>query len=189
MRAISVALCALGGFLMLASCTFVVDTNELQAGDAGLQCGPEEKICPDRLAPEYGVCVSKTSVSYGCGSEKCVPCAFANASPRCDGASCAMGPCQGRYEDCNEKTVDGCEADLDRDERNCGTCDHECSADNGVTACSEGQCQIVYCRPPFADCDSRYITGCETDTRSSSEHCGNCGAPCAGACVDGVCNP
>lgn len=172
------------------SCSLVVDTEELQAGAAGLDCGEGAKVCPDRLAKDRWVCVGTTNASYGCGSGSCDPCQIANATPRCDTEkNCAVATCQGGYKDCNEKASDGCEADLDRDERNCGSCDNQCEAENGLTACSKGQCLIVYCSQPFDDCDGRYSTGCETDTRTSSQHCGGCNEPCVGACKDGVCTP
>jgi hypothetical protein len=172
------------------SCTLAVDTEELQAGAAGLDCGLDAKVCPDRLARERGTCVLITNTAYGCGAKSCSPCAMPNATARCDNDHvCRVGTCEGRYKNCNGKDDDGCEADLDRDERNCGACDNQCSTENGVTACSQGQCLIVYCSEPLADCDGRYSNGCETDTRTSSQHCGKCNNPCAGSCEAGVCNP
>lgn len=45
------------------------------------------------------------------------------------------------------------------------------------------------CAPPLADCDEPPDGRCETDLSSSNEHCGDCGAPCAGSCDDGECVP
>jgi hypothetical protein len=170
------------------ACSLAVDTEELRAGAAGLDCGPDTKVCPDRLATDFGTCVGTNLAIYGCGAKECAPCVFPNAEAFCDNTNtCARGTCLGRYEDCNGEMKDGCEADLDRDERNCGGCDNPCGAKNGVTVCSQGQCQIFYCSKPFGDCDHRYSNGCETDLRTSSQHCGACGKPCAGSCEDGVC--
>ena len=180
----------LPALFLAASCSLVVDTEELQAGAAGLDCGEDAKVCPDRLALTRSVCVSKSNPSYGCASSKCGSCQLANATPRCDNdGNCAVASCLERYKDCNETADDGCEADLDRDERNCGSCDNECKAENGLTACSKGQCQIIYCSEPFANCDGRHSTGCETDLRTSLQHCGECDKPCSGTCEAGVCEP
>lgn len=181
----------LGGVgLPSAACSLVVDTEELQRGDEGLSCTVEEKVCPDRELPGRGACVSKTNPSYGCGAEACSACALANAAARCaNNVQCAIATCQGDHFDCNDMVDDGCEIDLGRDEKNCGSCDNECRAANGATSCSNGQCLIVYCSEPFDNCDGKYSTGCETDLRTSKLHCGACKAPCDGTCSDGVCNP
>ncbi|HVJ16082.1 MAG TPA: hypothetical protein VM686_11655 [Polyangiaceae bacterium] len=178
--------------VLTASCSLAVDTDELQAGAAALDCADDEKVCPDRLSPKNRVvCVSKSNPSYGCGEASCAPCSLSNATTHCnsDDKKCAVTSCQGGYKDCNDDEGDGCEADVDRDETNCGSCKNRCGAENGVAVCSKGECQIVYCSAPFANCDERYSTGCETDVRTSSQHCGGCNQPCAGTCVDRVCHP
>jgi len=41
--------------------------------------------------------------------------------------------------------------------------------------------------PPWQNCNVSNLDGCETDTSTSTQHCGGCNKPCAGACVNGVC--
>src|SRR5262245_38451055 len=57
------------------------------------------------------------------------------------------------------------------------------SLPDGSTAASGGPA----CVAPFADCD--HLPGCETDTSTSTTHCGGCGIACdAGEkCVDKTC--
>lgn len=177
---------ALGG--VVTGCTLVVDTADLQRGDAALGCSTDQKICPDPELPGRSTCVSKTNPSYGCSADSCAACALANAASRCaNNGECAIATCQGAHFNCNERLNDGCEVDLGRDEDNCGSCNNVCRASNGATSCSSGECVIVYCSEPFANCDRKYSNGCETDLRVSQQHCGACKAPCAGSCVDGVC--
>jgi hypothetical protein len=184
------ALSVLALWSLAAACTLTVDTEELQRGDQGLSCDETQKVCPDRTSAGRGICVSKTNASYGCRDDSCSSCTLPNASARCSKErECAIAGCTGPHYDCNDSADDGCEVDWRRDERNCGSCGNECRADNGATACSDGQCLIVYCSDPFRNCDGKYATGCETDVSTSEQHCGECGSKCAGTCEDGVCNP
>jgi hypothetical protein len=75
----------------------------------------------------------------------------------------------------------------------CGSCGNACAGvANAVPVCAAGRCATV-CEPGFADCDGEEANGCEVDTRSSAEHCGRCGRPCAApsgmtaACAMGRC--
>jgi cysteine-rich repeat protein len=48
------------------------------------------------------------------------------------------------------------------------------------------------CEAPLADCDSDEANGCETNTATDTDHCGQCGNACAiehgsGQCVDSAC--
>ena len=182
---------ALGALLLLlgsAACTLVVGTDELQAGDHGLGCNSSQKVCPDPSAPGRGMCVSTTNPNFGCSDSGCGACALPNAVPRCktDG-TCAISTCTGTHYDCNGMAGDGCEIDLSRDERNCGSCGNECTAEQGATSCSSGTCVIVFCTAPYADCDQKYGNGCETDTNNDAANCGGCNQPCSGRCVSGHC--
>jgi hypothetical protein len=171
------------------ACSFVVSTDELQAGDKGLGCTSAQKVCPDPEAPGRDLCASTTNPAFGCAANSCDACALPNAVPHCDqrDGTCAIAACSGNYADCNNTTDDGCEVDLSRDEQNCGSCSNACVAKNGATSCSSGSCVIVFCNPPYADCDKKYGNGCETNTDESAMNCGACGVPCAGTCVSGVC--
>lgn len=171
-----------------AACSLVVGTDALQAGDPGLGCSSNEKVCPDPSSPGRGMCVSTTNPSYGCATNSCGACALPDAVPRClrDG-SCAIAACSGSHQDCNGMPNDGCEIDLSRDEQNCGACQNVCQAEHGATSCSSGACVIVFCTAPYADCDHKYGNGCETNTNDSLANCGGCDKPCTGSCVSGVC--
>ncbi|HYQ31315.1 MAG TPA: hypothetical protein VER04_28975 [Polyangiaceae bacterium] len=45
------------------------------------------------------------------------------------------------------------------------------------------------CVFPLADCDESVFTGCEANLLTDIRNCGDCRAPCSGACVDGKCKP
>ncbi len=65
-------------------------------------------------------------------------CAFDNATPSCEMGGCAIGECDEGFDDCNERTSDGCEAELASGRENCGECGVMC--ETGLS-CVEGICQ------------------------------------------------
>ena len=106
--------------------------------------------------------------------------------------ACAVGTA-----DCDGLTSNACEADLGSDET-CGGCGVMCAGrlTNGAEGCAGGSCALT-CDAGFASCDDSVATGCETDVRSSLDHCGGCDQRCAhtnassacsgGACTMGAC--
>jgi hypothetical protein len=63
---------------------------------------------------------------------------------------------------------------------------------HGSAICVQGSCSMGPCDTGYADCDHQPSNGCETDTRTSSAHCGACGVTCTFAhtqstCADSVC--
>jgi hypothetical protein len=125
----------------------------------------------------------------GCG----IRCAFPNAAATCASGRCGLGLCARGYANCNAMAVDGCEANVFSDPRNCGACGNVCLAQPGFTpVCALGMCRAVMCPVGFSDCDGNAANGCETNLQTSATNCGACGASCAranatNACSAGVC--
>jgi hypothetical protein len=104
--------------------------------------------------------------------------------------------CTGSPEICNN-VDDDCDTridedfDLTTDIANCGGCGVVCVQTNTTSSCIGGQCVITMCTPPYQDCDGMGRTGCETDTMTSTTHCGTCNNPCRGGtpnCCSGTCD-
>jgi hypothetical protein len=152
----------------------------------GVDCAPEEKSC---LHAGESRCVSRDAPEYGCGRESCAPCNLQKASSFCAEGACAIAGCEVGFEDCDADHTNGCEINLFSDESNCGSCDFECpDPPNAFAACSErGTCGIARCGTGFQDCDGAKTSGCEVDSLTDPDHCGECGNACAGDCVDGEC--
>ena len=87
-----------------------------------------------------------------------------------------------------------------QDPNNCGACGHICGSANAIQQCTSGACSL-FCIPGFADCDQVNSNGCETNTSTDKNHCGNCSNVCPsntscinstcvanGTCVDGIKN-
>ncbi|MFO0624782.1 MAG: hypothetical protein U0325_04135 [Polyangiales bacterium] len=70
---------------------------------------------------------------------------------------------------------------------------NRCTAAGATAACTNGQCAVGRCGDDQADCDGDPTNGCETNTRTSTAHCGMCGNRCATpangspACTNGTC--
>lgn len=92
-------------------------------------------------------------------------------------------PCAAREHRCGGRCVDTATS-----AEHCGGCGRACRFEHGaVGRCAAGNCIRGGCRDGLADCNLDPADGCETDLRTSVNHCGTCGRACAGACQRGRC--
>ncbi|MSP60529.1 MAG: hypothetical protein EXR72_09350 [Myxococcales bacterium] len=125
----------------------------------------------------------------GCGKF----CDFDNAMAACSVNGCVLQACYQGFSDCNKNPVDGCEAAVTKDPKNCGMCAKVCGAPpSAMPGCFAGACNVGGCVPLFGDCDGNINNGCETPLAADNKNCGACGKPCApangtGACLNGMC--
>lgn len=105
-----------------------------------------------------------------------------------------LGGCAVGTQSCDEDLSNGCETDIYNNTSHCGACGEVCDLLNAQPRCSQGACQIERCDEDYLkSCDGRDDTGCEVDTRTRLDHCGDCGQLCARnnatmACQGGQCN-
>ena len=66
-------------------------------------------------------------------------CSFPNGTGQCRRGECVLSECDEDHDDCNETADDGCEADLDDDVDNCGTCGNHCRGRDRF--CCSGDCR------------------------------------------------
>lgn len=167
------------------------------------------KVCTD------GICVAPTcddGVINGaekgrdCGGGVCDGCG--TGSPCSDAIDCQSGVCSGEpgAEKCEVSCVDGmaecdgdtssvdeeCETSILTDVMHCGDCETTCELAHAEQSCVSGRCQIGSCKTPYDNCDNDVETGCETNRRTSLEHCGACGNECSAqngtpSCENGEC--
>lgn len=174
----------------LVGCSLALDTDELTAGDAGLDCSADEKVCPLSLEDLEGPrhCVDTTNPQTGCGAATCRPCEVPGAKPRCTReATCGISICLPGYADCDEREDNGCEVHVASEENNCGACNSECSIPGALANCIESECRFVVCLPGFFDCDENPNNGCEVDLANDPAHCGACDRSCPSGCTKGEC--
>jgi hypothetical protein len=82
--------------------------------------------------------------------------------------------------DCNATASDGCETTLTSMD-SCGACGRSCSGapnSTGGSCSAAGNCDLS-CVDHFGDCNGDVRDGCETDLRTSVDHCGACATKCA----------
>jgi hypothetical protein len=144
------------------------------AHQAGLcyDCGPKatggKTLCGQ-------TCVSLQTDTNHCGGCNTVCTAPQNATSTCSGGTCGV-VCDPGFADCDGDPSNGCEANLQGDASNCGTCGHACSGDK--PACASGTCG---CAPPP---DASYLDSCSNCSQSGDViTCECCLTLGAGSCL------
>ena len=142
--------------------------------------------------------------SDGCESEvaydvdNCGACGNACNLPNVSDSYCYQGVCQinscdNGWSDCDGVPGNGCEADVDTDVANCGSCGNACQYDNATPECVGGNCQMGACTGGHADCNTDDSDGCEADIWGDPNNCGDCTTTCGpydhalAICADGTC--
>jgi Stigma-specific protein, Stig1 len=164
-------------------CEANLNTDPRNCGTCGTVCssgatcvsGRCQQACPTGQTKCGAVCVNLQSDPQNCGTCGSVCPVVANGTPICARGSCGFA-CSSGWANCDGNKANGCEANLNTDPRNCGTCGTVCSS--GAT-CSNGKCVTAS------------ATGTRINLQVERQNCGPCGAQCAVgyACiyVNGVC--
>ena len=177
-------------------------------GGCGLNCSNNNVPVPAcAVGVCSGACASGTSNcdgnkgANGCETftstdpSNCGGCGLACSSNHMASVTCSNNACDGAcasgYDDCNgNKQLDGCESDPIVDPDNCGACGVACSNNHMATrTCTASTCSGT-CGAGYADCDGNKLSnGCETNTNTDPNSCGNCGNVCGAGlqCVNGAC--
>ena len=177
------------------------DGCEVNLGTDKGNCGACNKVCPEVNGAPFcavGACQITCSTGFddcddnrdngcekavstdvnNCGEcgKKCTP--QSGGTAYCKDDACGETICPTGLGDCNGEPSDGCEVDLRTDTNNCSSCGNLCLAANGTATCNSRVCGIADCDPGFENCTGGYADGCETNTNTSTSHCGGCGDAC-----------
>ncbi len=132
--------------------------------------------CDPMFHKEGALCLLNDSVD--CCGVFCLACPRRdNAVRTCNDFQCGYD-CEDNTDNCNHYDPDGCEAPLLTDEFNCGACGTRCQSSTGSTICWEGECHMQFCNGDLEDCNGDFSDGCEVDTDSDRNHCGDCEHAC-----------
>src|SRR5690606_31038736 len=104
-------------------------------------------------------------------------CELDNASASCTNQKCTVLSCDAGYSNCNCGHADGCEAQLNADYLNGGTCGNTCNLPNAGSTCIGGSCVVSSRTPGFGDCSA--AAGCEPNLPSSNRHGGGFNVACS----------
>ncbi|MBL8684829.1 MAG: hypothetical protein JNK05_36975 [Myxococcales bacterium] len=143
-------------------------------------------------------CETNTNTSLAhCGA--CgMPCMISGMVAACSGGRCEPRGCPVGRGECDSNPMTVCETDTTSSVAHCSRCGNACAIPNSRNACVMSACVSMGCNPGFGNCDGNSANGCETDTTTSTAHCGGCGVPCVranatpscamGTCTIGACN-
>ena len=163
-------------------------------------CIPNSTVCAVGYGNCNGVATDGCEVDLNTSVNHCGTCGVACTNPNgtttCSAGVCTP-TCSAGYADCDGNNTNGCEANLNTSNSNCGACGVIC--DNGRT-CKQGGCAQTtpVCVSTFADCDGLATNGCEMNIALSVDNCGACGNKCSlpnatpacnnSACTISMCN-
>jgi hypothetical protein len=106
-------------------------------------------------------------------------CSADNGVGFCNVGSCALDTCNTGFADCDGEYYNGCEIDTTTPE-NCGSCGNTCDLSNvDGHSCSGTTCLVDTCDAGFAHCDSDDANGCEINTDTDPDNCGECWNECS----------
>lgn len=112
-------------------------------GSLDCQCKAGETYCPSNGRFKPARCSDLDSAPTDCGACNYACPVPANAAATCEHGRCGMA-CKPNMADCNARTDDGCEVDLNKDPSNCGGCGITCDVANGQP-CVDGHCVTTPC--------------------------------------------
>jgi hypothetical protein len=155
-------------------------------------CGPGFGNCDGN--PANGCEVNtNTSLAHcgGCGST----CNLANASESCIGGTCVLGTCDGGFANCDNNPTNGCEVNTNTSLSHCGGCGIVCNLAHASESCVSGACTLGTCDSGWRNCNGVTSDGCEINSQTDVNNCGNCGVSCAAqfphsntSCSSGACS-
>ena len=188
-------------------CETNIGMDPKNCGGCGMACGPFPNAIPGCAVASCtimtcmkGFADCDGAVKNGCEVDtfndvkNCNGCGnvcpnVINGVPGCTLGKCGIEKCNTTFRDCDMNPMNGCEANILMDPKNCGGCGTQCSFPNAGGACANGNCSLGTCNPGFANCDLMPANGCEVNTNLDINNCGMCGNKCAQGlmCIGGTC--
>ena len=108
----------------------------------------------------------------------CSPIDIPPTNPSLPSSLCLLTKCKEGFADCDGDHENGCEINLQTDDRNCGECDQLCDFPNSSSQCDQAICVINQCADGYGDCNGSIDDGCEVNLMEDKDHCGGCDQNC-----------
>jgi hypothetical protein len=190
------------------TCETNTATSITDCGGCGLTCGESHAsaicnagtcvlTCEDGWGNCDGAAPNGCEANLNVDKKNCGECAAVcgtdHATSTCANGACELTCAQG-YDNCDLDPSNGCEANFADDVNNCGQCGNKCSYANAQAKCANSTCSVDTCSAPWANCDGNDANGCESNTTSSTAHCGGCNNTCTNVhgqtkCTASTCVP
>jgi len=136
--------------------------------------------CETNTASSQTHCGGCTGSSVNCDT------AFSHATGQCVNSTCVLKTCATGYDNCDGVASNGCEANLNTDAANCGTCKKACSgAGSAGPNCSAGKCSPM-CSGSMLLCSGDPANGCLINSATDENNCGGCGPSAQFVCDNGA---
>jgi len=181
-------------------------SSATSCGACGTTCAAPDPYCADPDGMGFGCASTCDSPFSDCGlscvdvtvtPEHCGGCDRPCAAPPRSTAVCVADicdfACDTGFRDCDGMEENGCESQL-RDSGNCSACGVTCAPPETISSCASGECEILGCVGPTADCNETVVDGCEVSLADDPTNCGACGNECPAdppsaraACVSARC--
>ena len=157
-------------------------------------CKPGTSDCNGLPADGCETKIADDLASCGGCNTACPTGPVPNGAHACSGGACVI-TCKVGFGDCDGDKTNGCEADLTKDAKHCGSCKGACGpVSNGQPSCVASVC-VAVCDAQFGNCNGSYADGCELSLKTDPNNCAACGAKCpldpngdAPSCVSGSCS-
>jgi len=152
-----------------------------------------DATCQAEPLPDGGVAPPRRCDPIARTCVECLDNTHCAAGSLCVGSVCVAGCSETQGCPSGQSCCAGACVDPQSNLAHCGACDRACATPNATPQCMNATCTVGSCTAPFADCNRMAGDGCETDTRTSLEHCGGCGTACTArpnataACAAGRC--
>ncbi|PZR06388.1 MAG: hypothetical protein DI536_30425 [Archangium gephyra] len=159
--------------------------------DAGVEvCNGVDDNCDGRT--DEGFDLVNDPTNCGACNLTCSMSGNTVATYACNARTCAVGTCVTGRGNCDQNYSNGCEVDLQVDTTHCGVCGNTCNTPNATASCVNGTCGVGTCNANFANCNGTVADGCEINTNTDVNHCGDCATVCsapnaASSCSNGSC--
>ena len=162
------------------ACSATNGTPDCDAGVCNIDCASGFDDCNDDTSDgcEVDLTVSTLHCTQCFNACSAVP----PAVPVCDGTQCIGITCNGVGDCGGVQPCGACDPDTQCNDlltttTNCGGCGISCIAANAVTVCEDTgsyACAIESCSGTYLDCDQEYLNGCEIETDTNKNRCGDC---------------
>jgi len=137
-----------------------------------------DEACRAQALPDGGVAPPRRCDPLTRACVECLDNTHCAAGTVCVGSVCVAGCNPMQACPAGQSCCDGACVDPQSNLAHCGACGMACSTPNASPLCMNATCTVGTCTAPYADCDRMAANGCETDTRTSLQHCGTCGTAC-----------